>query len=149
MITIYAGMDPFFSLHSMTAVFFSPELLILQIYQSPTLYRTLVPSTDCLIYPFDFACENKTKEILKIHFLIPKFLFKKKISSWFVFKCYFVNAPRVVPLIALHCLYYVQITRYSCCVTFHLPTSSLSLSSADFQALCRKIKSLMVLKMLQ
>lgn len=34
--------------------------------------------TDCLNSPFDFACENKTKEILEIYFLIPKFLFKKK-----------------------------------------------------------------------
>lgn len=40
--------------------------------------RGTFPSTDCLNSPFDFACENKTKEILEIYFLIPKFLFKKK-----------------------------------------------------------------------
>lgn len=49
-----------------------------------------------------------------------------------MFKCYFVNAPHLIPLILVHSLYYVQMTRYSCCVTFHLPTSSPSLSSADF-----------------
>ena len=36
-----------------------------------------VPSTDCFNYLFDFCRENKAKEKLQIHFLIPMFLFKK------------------------------------------------------------------------
>lgn len=52
---------------------FSVQIIYLNLVTHIVL--EIVVSSDHLNYPFDFVCKNKAKEILKIHFLIAKFLF--------------------------------------------------------------------------